>query len=471
MAEVTSVLEQFGLSGLAVTMEDAKRRRVDESAATGGGGGGGKGSKLYTFLAKLGLEQYTSAFVARGLTPKHVRKMSDEDLQEQLGMPKEQVWLLKRALGEPTAQPDAAQAPQSAAAVQPPAVAPPVAPVAPDVLANTMPPPPVGADPAGGITQEMMLKMMQLQQAAGSAPGQTAPAGADTMPPPESEEELMMMQMQMQMQMQVQMAIEAGADPTKALEAMGGMVPEATGQVMPGASPAEAAPPAPAADASAKAAAAATNDQPVNDDSAQIDNTMYAIGQVAEESAQLAVSAAAFCTNHTATDPVQIQALAEAAQQAAQRARWSASTMESYEPPEGVGKNWTKMIRDIGKKAADAAEQAAQQCLQFAAGGLQTGSQQDDDGSMGGRMPCKFFLLGRCWKGTTCEFSHEQPDLKPVPLMQKRDEQCVYFARGHCTRGVACPFAHGPEELAQVQQFKAALKKEKNLQTNRFRRG
>mmetsp|Transcript_67952 Transcript_67952/g.112594 ORF Transcript_67952/g.112594 Transcript_67952/m.112594 type:complete len:439 (-) Transcript_67952:60-1376(-) len=433
-----------------------KKRRTDDAD------GGAKQSKLHTFLAKLGLEQYTTTFVAKGLTPKHVRKMSDAEMQEQLDMPKEHVWLLKRALGEPSNQPGAQSGlPKSAAAAKQPEGS-------PDALGNAaavpgIPPGP----PADGTPQDMMLKMMQLQQNA----GQTSPAGADGMPPPESEEELMMMQMQMQMQMQVQMAIEAGADPTKALEAMGGLLPEATGQ----------APAAPSdATAQAAAAAAATNDKPVAmaDGGDTMDNTMYAIGQVAEESAQLAVSAAAFCSNGTATDPVHIQALAEAAQQAAQRARWAACTMESYEPAEGVGQNWTSNIRSIGVKAAEAAENAAQQCLSYASGGIQQAAfpSHDDDPTQPPRMPCKFFLLGRCWKGAGCEFSHEQPDLKPIPIHQKREEECVYFAKGHCTRGVACPFAHGPDELSDIIRYKAALKKEGTkahvaAQTTRFRRG
>lgn len=431
---------------------EAKKRKVDDAA------GGAKSSKLHTFLAKLGLEQYTTNFVAKGLTPKHVRKMSDAEMQEELGMPKEHVWLLKRALGEPSNQPGAqsGSAKSGAAAKQPEGAS--------ETAAALLGSPPPAAD---GTPQDMMLKMMQLQQNA----GQTAPApgmapGMDGIPPPESEEELMMMQMQMQMQMQVQMAIEAGADPSKALEAMGGLLPDAPAG-------------APDATAQAAAAAAATNDKPVAvaDDGGTMDNTMYAIGQVAEESAQLAVSAAAFCSNGTATDPVHIQALAEAAQQAAQRARWAACTMESYEPAEGVGQSWTKNIRSIGVKAAEAAENAAQQCLSYASGGIQQAAVfDDDDPTKPPRMPCKFFLLGRCWKGAGCEFSHEQPDLKPIPIHQKREEECVYFAKGHCTRGVACPFAHGPEELSDIIRYKAALKKEGTkahvaAQTTRFRRG
>merc|ERR1711970_1590827 len=76
-------------------------------------------------------------------------------------------------------------------------------------------------------------------------------------------------------------------------------------------------------------------------DGPAVDETLYALGQVAEESAQLAVSAAAFCSNQAAADPTQVQALAESAQQSSQRATWAAQTMETYDPAPSVRASWT----------------------------------------------------------------------------------------------------------------------------------
>mmetsp|Transcript_113673 Transcript_113673/g.208963 ORF Transcript_113673/g.208963 Transcript_113673/m.208963 type:complete len:333 (+) Transcript_113673:1-999(+) len=325
--------------------------------------------------------------------------------------------------------------------------------------------------------------MQQMQEGAGAAsmPNQTpgASAGAGNMLQPASEEELSLIQMQMQMQMQVQLAMQAGADPTMALEAMAELQPKSTGHGMPTASPAPAQMmnlqsqmasaqeetaivPMAAPDVAVHSSMAAGNDELFGEESAELDNTLYALGQVAEEQAQLAVSAAAFCSNQTATDPVQIQALAEAAQQAAQRARWAAKTMEEYEPDEGFGRHWIATLRSIGKQAAEAAEDAAEQCSSHASGGADKEKEDEEDPEQKGKVPCKFFLLGRCWKGNGCEFAHEQQDLKPRPLMLKREEECIYFARGQCTRGVACPFAHGPEELAEISKYVVTLKKEKN---------
>mmetsp|Transcript_91052 Transcript_91052/g.166920 ORF Transcript_91052/g.166920 Transcript_91052/m.166920 type:complete len:151 (-) Transcript_91052:75-527(-) len=149
--------------------------------------------------------------------------------------------------------------------------------------------------------------------------------------------------------------------------------------------------------------------------------------------------------------------------------------MESYEPAEGVQKQWIEAMRNAGKTAAEAAETAAQQCSFVVSGVMQQQepeAQAEEDPerpNQPGRVPCKFFLLGKCWKGTSCEFAHEQPDLKPRPLMLKRDQECIYFARGQCTRGVSCPFAHGPEELKEISRYVVTLKKEKSF-LHRFRR-
>jgi len=166
-----------------------------------------------------------------------------------------------------------------------------------------------------------------------------------------------------------------------------------------------------------------------------------------------------------------MQTLVEHANQAAQRARWASNTMLAYQPPPSVGQGWISNMKNLGKQAADAAEQAAKQCERQAKGNDNDDEEEEDGpGDKRGKVPCKFFLLGRCWQGSGCEFAHEMPELKPRPIMLKREKECMYFERGKCTRGVACPFAHGAEELAEISRYVATLKKEKQ-QFARFRRG
>jgi len=199
----------------------------------------------------------------------------------------------------------------------------------------------------------------------------------------------------------------------------------------------------------------------------EADNTLYALAQVAEEAAQLAVSAAAFCANPGSAEPAQVSALAEAATQAEQRAQWAATTMSTYKPPSGTDDSMIASMKEVAKRASEAAEQAAQSCRQHASVIEQANPQAKGDKRS--KVPCKFWVEGRCWKGNGCEFSHEDLDTKPRPLMLKRAEECTYFVKGQCTRGVACPFAHGAEELAEISRYVVTLKREKQ-QLMRYRR-
>jgi len=189
------------------------------------------------------------------------------------------------------------------------------------------------------------------------------------------------------------------------------------------------------------------------------DNTLYALAQLAEESAHMAASAAAFCSNPGSTDVQQIAAVTEAAQQAAQRAHWAASTATSYEPNSntstaGQTKTWEDTMRQIAVQAAESAEKAAQECRNQVASA--TGQPPTTTRSAGSRVPCKFHQgMRKCVKGAACEFSHDPADLQPRPLSLKTERECIFFGRGQCTRGAACPFAHGTEELAEISRVRA----------------
>jgi len=187
---------------------------------------------------------------------------------------------------------------------------------------------------------------------------------------------------------------------------------------------------------------------------------MYMLAQLAEESAHTAVSAAA-CLNGAESDPTQVAALAEAAQQAATRATWAATSLATCFPAPLPGQlqedEWTRSVRNVTAQASEAAEQAA----------LTSRIQATDlanriAASTKSKVPCKWFLLGQCRKGI-CEFSHDIQDLQPRPLHKKRAEECVYFQKGQCTRGTACPFAHGPEELAEIARIVSDLKGDKRF--------
>jgi len=188
----------------------------------------------------------------------------------------------------------------------------------------------------------------------------------------------------------------------------------------------------------------------------QLYNTLYALAQLAEESAQMAASAAAFCASPGTAEATQVVAVSEAAQQAAQRAAWAASTMATYETvasASGQGEGWVLTMKQIAKQASEAAEQAAQDC-KCHANMVENASLQQHLGDKKSKVPCKFNQMGRrCHKGAACEFSHDPADLQPRPLMLKSEKECIFFVKGQCTRGAACPFAHGEEEKAEISRY------------------
>jgi hypothetical protein len=182
------------------------------------------------------------------------------------------------------------------------------------------------------------------------------------------------------------------------------------------------------------------------------------LAQLAEESAQYAASAAAFCSN--STDVHQVTEVANAAEQAAQRAAWAAKVMSEYEPPEGTlsvedGDTWVATIKQITQQAHEAASQAVQNCRASARLAIkkQPLDRNERDGDKRSRVPCKFFETGTCLKGEECQLSHDPRDKTPRLLMNKRAEECRFFAQGNCIRGAACTFAHGAEELATIQSI------------------
>ncbi|OQV17820.1 putative Zinc finger CCCH domain-containing protein 6 [Hypsibius exemplaris] len=52
------------------------------------------------------------------------------------------------------------------------------------------------------------------------------------------------------------------------------------------------------------------------------------------------------------------------------------------------------------------------------------------------RVPCKFFLEGRCRHGDTCPFSHNVPQTRKL-------EACKFYTGGHCQKGDGCVYMHG----------------------------
>lgn len=59
---------------------------------------------------------------------------------------------------------------------------------------------------------------------------------------------------------------------------------------------------------------------------------------------------------------------------------------------------------------------------------------------------CKFFLLGKCVRGSKCNFAHDN-DLKPQPNLF-RTKPCLAFMRsGKCRDGDACKYAHSRDEM------------------------
>ncbi|KAL5972080.1 Zinc finger CCCH domain-containing protein 4 [Taenia solium] len=64
------------------------------------------------------------------------------------------------------------------------------------------------------------------------------------------------------------------------------------------------------------------------------------------------------------------------------------------------------------------------------------GSAERAQGTRQDRAKCRFYLEGRCNKGSECPFSH---GFTPA----KKQELCKFYATGGCSKGSSCPFLHG----------------------------
>jgi len=184
--------------------------------------------------------------------------------------------------------------------------------------------------------------------------------------------------------------------------------------------------------------------------------TLYALAQLAEESAQYATAAAAFCA--VPRDLDQVTEVANAAEQAGKRAAWAAKVVSSYEPQGGGkmtedGDSWLTTIKGIVSQAAEAAEQAVANCRENV--DIQRRrlpyEHPPNPGERRCRVPCRRFTEGgNCTKGEDCPFSHDARDRAPRLLKHKKALICTYWEKNQCIRGSGCTFAHGQEELATI---------------------
>jgi len=190
---------------------------------------------------------------------------------------------------------------------------------------------------------------------------------------------------------------------------------------------------------------------------AHVQQQLYGLAKLAEESSSETASAAAFCAPASQgwMEVDQVKAVADAAAQAAQRAAWALAVVTSFVvPPEHEPElgTWVQTIRQMTQRAASSAEQSAQECYNSA------NSMPASAGAMkppGARIPCKFFGNGHCYKGTRCQFSHDAEDFKARPLVLKHDDrECSFYPQGKCVRGATCLWAHSAEELAEIRRLR-----------------
>jgi len=225
----------------------------------------------------------------------------------------------------------------------------------------------------------------------------------------------------------------------------------------------------------------------------------YSLVQVAQESAQYAKSAAGLVARTDDFD--QAKSVAEAAEQAAGRARWASTAAMEYESPLGEGDSMVASIRQMTQQAFEQALASAQKAVQLVnaidpshrekrttdtkdKGGpkrLRHGCQNFRDGRCQResdcpysheskeqgkleprkktRVACMFFKNGTCLRGANCLLSHDPADDEPLATWDKRPFKCSYFEEGKCIRGQACAFAHGAEELEMVKKMKSAMRR------------
>lgn len=65
---------------------------------------------------------------------------------------------------------------------------------------------------------------------------------------------------------------------------------------------------------------------------------------------------------------------------------------------------------------------------------------------------CPFLLSGKCFKGDSCTFAHNEDELKKIPNLTKT-KLCLCFQMGYCQNGKECSFAHGESELRAPPNF------------------
>jgi hypothetical protein len=63
-----------------------------------------------------------------------------------------------------------------------------------------------------------------------------------------------------------------------------------------------------------------------------------------------------------------------------------------------------------------------------------------DELQSGKKIPCTFYLEGRCSKGDQCTFAH-------VGEVKKKADLCKYFLVGACQKGEACVYSHDPSQF------------------------
>mmetsp|Transcript_63063 Transcript_63063/g.181407 ORF Transcript_63063/g.181407 Transcript_63063/m.181407 type:complete len:609 (+) Transcript_63063:77-1903(+) len=63
---------------------------------------------------------------------------------------------------------------------------------------------------------------------------------------------------------------------------------------------------------------------------------------------------------------------------------------------------------------------------------------------------CKFYVKGRCKRGASCMFAHNERELRPQPDFFKTQLCIDHFRHGSCSMGDACNYAHSPEEIRRT---------------------
>lgn len=188
------------------------------------------------------------------------------------------------------------------------------------------------------------------------------------------------------------------------------------------------------------------------------DTSLFALAQLAEESAQMVASASSFCANPQELS--QVGSVSEAAESALERAKWAAKTVDSMGPPEPQVDEWLTLMRKVTHTCAEVAEKAFNVCklARDKVEELMPGTVEKRS-----KVPCRFFIqTGTCRDGAACRLSHDPKDQEARPLMMKRQEICRFYENGQCIRGVACAWAHGQAELEEITKYVAKLRDEKH---------